>query len=193
MSSLLSAHAAGASAATKRTVTIRSAATFCGPSDNLGILIRPLSLGASMTERYRSIVDVHVILRREGQILLLRRAGNVYATGMLCLPSGHLEDGESILSAAVRETKEETGIALEPAALRLALSIHQRHPGTTHARIGFAFELVSWRGEPVNAEPGKCSELLWVDPALLPPDTVGYTAAIINAVERGTTFALNGW
>ena len=37
-----------------------------------------------MTERYRSIVDVHVILRREGQILLLRRAGNVYATGMLC-------------------------------------------------------------------------------------------------------------
>ena len=27
----------------------------------------------------------------------------------------------------------------------------------------------------------------------LPSDTVGYTAAIINAVERGTTFALNGW
>ena len=36
-----------------------------------------------MTGRYRSIVDVHVILRREGKILLLRRAGNVYATGML--------------------------------------------------------------------------------------------------------------
>jgi hypothetical protein len=29
--------------------------------------------------------------------------------------------------------------------------------------------------------------------ASLPPDTVDYTAAIINAVERGTTFALNGW
>ena len=38
-----------------------------------------------MTERYLSIVDVHVILRRKGTILLLRRAGNVYATGMLCL------------------------------------------------------------------------------------------------------------
>jgi 8-oxo-dGTP pyrophosphatase MutT (NUDIX family) len=68
-----------------------------------------------MTERYLSIVDVHMILRRKGKILLLRRAGNVYSTGMLCLPSGHLEDGESVLSAAVRETKEETGIALEPA------------------------------------------------------------------------------
>lgn len=146
-----------------------------------------------MTERYLSIVDVHVILRREGTILLPRRAGNVYATGMLCLPSGHLEDGESVLSAAVRETKEETGIALEPAALRLVLSIHERHPGTTHARIGLAFEPESWHGEPVNAEPGKCSEFLWADPACLPSDTVGYTAAIIDAVERGTIFALNGW
>jgi hypothetical protein len=36
-------------------------------------------------ERYASIVDVHVILRREGRILLLRRAGNVYASGQLCL------------------------------------------------------------------------------------------------------------
>lgn len=146
-----------------------------------------------MTERYRSIVDVHVILRREGKVLLLRRAGDVYATGMLCLPSGHLEEGESILAGAVRETQEETGIALAPERLPLALSIHERHQGTTHARIGFVFEPRTWDGEPVNAEPGKCSELVWADPACLPPDTVDYTAAIIGAVERGITFALNGW
>jgi hypothetical protein len=33
----------------------------------------------------------------------------------------------------------------------------------------------------------------WADPASLPPDTVGYTAAIITAVEAGLTFTLNGW
>jgi 8-oxo-dGTP pyrophosphatase MutT (NUDIX family) len=144
-------------------------------------------------ERFTSIIDVHVILRRTGRVLLLRRAGNVYASGQLCLPSGHLEAGENVLQAAVRETKEETGIALDPAAARNVLAIHQRHPGTAHTRIGFVFEPPRWTGEPVNAEPGKCSELVWADPEDLPADTVEYTAAIIRAVQSGVPFTLNGW
>jgi 8-oxo-dGTP diphosphatase len=150
-------------------------------------------LEASMPDRFTSVIDVHVILRRAGRILLLRRAGNVYASGQFCLPSGHLEEGEHILDAAVREAKEETGITLDPAAMSLALSIHQRNAASTHTRIGFAFEPSHWDGEPVIGEPAKCSQLLWADPSNLPPDTVEYTAAIIRAVERGTTFALNGW
>ena len=57
-------------------------------------------------QRYASIVDVHVILRRGGRVLPLRRAGDTYASGQLCLPSGHLGQGESIVQAAVRETLE---------------------------------------------------------------------------------------
>jgi 8-oxo-dGTP pyrophosphatase MutT (NUDIX family) len=76
-------------------------------------------------------------------------------------PSGHLEQGESIVAAAVRETLEETGIALDPQALRHAVSVHQRNPGG-HARVGFAFEPASWSGEPANTEPHKHSELVWV-------------------------------
>jgi 8-oxo-dGTP pyrophosphatase MutT (NUDIX family) len=144
-------------------------------------------------ERYASIVDVHVILRRGGRVLLLRRAGDTWASGQLCLPSGHLEQGESILDAAVRETREESGISLDPATLRLDLSIHHRNPETGHARIGFAFTPRTWSGEPVNAEPHKHSELVWASPARLPPDTVDYTAAVITAAEHGTRFTLNGW
>lgn len=143
-----------------------------------------------MGERFTSIVDAHVIPLRHGKILLLRRAGTVYASGQLCLPSGHLEDGENILQAAVRETREETGITLDPAVMRLVLSIHQRDPGTTHTRFGFVFEPDRWHGKPVNRE---CSALLWADPESLPPDTIEYTAAILRAVQRGATFALNGW
>lgn len=145
-----------------------------------------------MPDRFTSVVDVHVVLRRDGKILLLRRAGNVFATGQFCLPSGHLERGESILDAAVREAKEETGIVLDPAALRLSLSIHQRNPGG-HTRLGFVFEPRQWHGDPVNCEPAKCSELRWASPDSPPADTVAYTAAILRAISRGETFALNGW
>jgi 8-oxo-dGTP diphosphatase len=145
-------------------------------------------------ERYTSIVDVHMLLRRGGKILLLRRAGDTWASGQLCLPSGHVEDGENILQTVIRETEEECGLAFAPEALRLALSIHHRNPGTCHARIGFAFEPTGhWDGQPVNAEPHKHSELIWADPSDLPSDTVDYTAAIIKAAERGDNFALNGW
>ena len=144
-------------------------------------------------QRYASVVDVHVILRRGGRILLLRRAGDTYASGQLCLPSGHMEEGESVLAAAVRETLEETGITLNPGTLRHVLSIHQRNPGARHARIGFAFTPRTWDGEPVNTEPHKHSELVWVLPSALPPDTVDYAAAVITAVEHGLTFTLNGW
>jgi 8-oxo-dGTP pyrophosphatase MutT (NUDIX family) len=144
-------------------------------------------------DRFASVIDVHVILRRAGRVLLLRRAGDVYASGQLCLPSGHMEQGESICQAAVRETFEETGIILGHAALHHVLSIHQRNPGTAETRIGFAFTPSAWDGEPVNAEPHKHSELIWADPAALPADTAEYTAAVITAAERGLTFTLNGW
>lgn len=34
---------------------------------------------------------------------------------------------------------------------------------------------------------------IWADHARLPPDTVGYAAAVIIAAEHGLTFTLNGW
>jgi 8-oxo-dGTP diphosphatase len=108
-------------------------------------------------------------------------------------PSGHLEHGESICQAAVRETFEETGIMLGPATLRHVLSIHQRNRGTSDTRVGFAFAPSAWAGEPVNAEPHKHSELIWAAPAALPADTAEYTAAVITAAERGLSFTLNGW
>ena len=41
-----------------------------------------------MKHRYRSIIDVYVLLRRgDGQVLLLERANTGYADGQLC-PTG---------------------------------------------------------------------------------------------------------
>lgn len=146
-----------------------------------------------MGERFKCIIDAHVVLRRNGKVLLLRRAGDVFASGQLCLPSGHLEEGESILQAAAREAYEETGIKLDPETIRLVLTIHQRNPGTTQTRIGLVFQPDRWTGEPANAEPVKCSELVWADSPNPPADTVEYIAAILNAIHHKQPFTTNGW
>lgn len=141
-------------------------------------------------KRYRSIVDVHTILWRAGQLLLLRRAGNVYASGLFCLPSGHLEPGESVLSAAIRETREEVGV--DSIALRFAMVMHHVNSEGC-SRIGFFFAVQHWTGEPLICEDDKCSELRWADPRQLPADTAPYTAAAIGCVQRRVSFATDGW
>ena len=52
---------------------------------------------------------VNVAVIHEGKILLTRRED--FETWVL--PSGGIEDGESLAQAAIRETKEETGIDVE--------------------------------------------------------------------------------
>ncbi|PZS09138.1 MAG: DNA mismatch repair protein MutT [Solirubrobacterales bacterium] len=146
-----------------------------------------------VSDRYRSIVDIYVLLqRRDGMILLLERSGTGYADGQLCPPSGHLEEGESVVQGVIREAREETGVLIDPADLAFSHVIHHRNP-LGQARIGFFFTTTRWEGEPVNREPHKCAGLYWVDSARPPVNTVPYTAAALAAITRGASFSLDGW
>lgn len=141
--------------------------------------------------RHRSIVDLHLILRRpDGRILLMRRAGG-YGAGMLHLPSGHLESGESAVHGVIREAREEVGVVVDPSALQFVHAMHRAGEDGGVDRIGLFWETTRWSGEPYNAEPDKCTELLWVDE--LPEDTIGYPAAGISRAADGITFSLFGW
>lgn len=145
-----------------------------------------------MTERYRSIVDVYVLLRRDGKILLMERANTGYADGQLCPPSGHLEQDESVIDGAIREAHEEVGVQLDPDDLFCAHVVHHRNP-QGQARIGFFFVATRWRGEPDNREPHRCAGLLWADPDNLPVNTVPYTAGAVSKIRAGATFSIDGW
>lgn len=145
-----------------------------------------------MQQRYRSIVDVHVILERDGEILLLERQGTGYCDGMLHLPSGHLDEGEPVSHGAAREASEEVGIRIDPDDLRLATVVHHRQRADL-ARIGMFFATDQWDGEPYNAEPRKHGKLLWCEPAMLPTTTIDYPAAGIAAYLTGTPLTLHGW
>ncbi|WP_081748699.1 NUDIX domain-containing protein [Nocardiopsis sp. CNT312] len=141
---------------------------------------------------YTSVVDVHTILRRSGEIALLERRGTGYCDGMLHLPSGHLEEGEPAHAAAAREVHEEVGVRVDPGHLTLAAVVHHRQePG--HARIGLFFSATAWEGEPYNAESHKAAELVWADPRSLPSNTIAYPAEGIRAWLDGTGFVPHGW
>jgi 8-oxo-dGTP diphosphatase len=142
--------------------------------------------------RHRFPVDVLVLLIRQSRILLSQRSGEVYMAGSWCLPGGHVEAGEDVVSAAVREVKEETGISLERTRL-CCVSVTHHRPPHGDARVGFGFVADDWTGDPANQEPDRCARLDWFDPRRLPTPTMPYTEEIVRLYLTGARFSLHGW
>lgn len=141
----------------------------------------------------RHLIDVHLLLVREGRILLSKRRdpSPVY-DGRWHLPSGKLDADESVLTAAVREAHEEIGVVIDPADLRQVHVLHVQNCGP-EPRLGLFFEVLRWLGEPTNMEPAKCAGLSWFPLGDLPNDTIEYPAAGIRGYLEGRPFSLLGW
>jgi 8-oxo-dGTP diphosphatase len=141
---------------------------------------------------YRPHVGVHLILAEGRKVLLLRRANTGFADGWWSVPGGSLEHGETLPQAAAREALEEVGVTIGSADLSFAHLCHHADPDGL-ARVGVFFTARRWAGEPVNAEPHKCSEIAWHDLDDLPGDVVSYIRTGLDAHDHGTTFTLDGW
>lgn len=142
-------------------------------------------------ERFRMPCAVHVLLLRGGEVLLLRRANTGYQDGNFSTIAGHLDGGEEVLAAAVREAHEEAGITLDPAELRIVGVMHNR--GDDDEYIDFFVAAERWEGAIVNAEPHKCAELAWHSLDNLPPNTIPYVRRALENYQRGIWFASFGW
>lgn len=142
---------------------------------------------------HRHLIDVHVLLVRDDQVLLTRRRDTDPAfDGLWHLPSGKLDAGESVLGAAVREAGEEVGVIVAPQDLRHVHTLHVNGSGP-EPRLGLFFETRRWIGEPVNREPEKCSGVRWFQVGALPEAMIEYPAAGLKAYLAGDAFGLHGW
>src|SRR5208283_2241893 len=65
-------------------------------------------------QHYQAIVDVHLLLMRDGRVLLGRRANTGYGDGAYEPPSSRLAERETIVEAAIRVAAAQPGIALSP-------------------------------------------------------------------------------
>src|SRR2546429_4288338 len=103
-------------------------------------------------------VAVHVLLLRGDEVLLVRRCNTGFEDGKLSVVAGHVEPGESVTQAALRETSEEVGLALSPDRLRVVGVMHRK---SDDERVDFflAYRLDGSDAEPENREPEECSEL----------------------------------
>ncbi|WP_153161171.1 NUDIX domain-containing protein [Zoogloea sp. 1C4] len=132
---------------------------------------------------------VHVLLERDGLVLLMRRAGTGFFDGLYSLPGGHVEEGESLRTTAVREMREELGIELAESALSVVGVVHRRSDTN---RIDFFLRASVWQGEPVIAEPDRCDDLRWCAPDALPEATVPYIRDAL-AAGAGPWVQESGW
>ena len=106
-----------------------------------------------------------ILLNKKGKILIGKRKGFV---PKYSIPGGHLELGETFETGAIREIKEETGLAVKnPKVIAITNNLETyRETGKHHVSVVLLVE--DFQGEPQNMEPEKCEAWLWSNPQTLP-------------------------
>jgi len=82
-------------------------------------------------------VTVAAICERDGRFLIVEERSKSTGEIVLNQPAGHIEDGESVVQAVVREMQEETCCHFTPEAL-LGLYRLRTERGKTYIRYSFA-------------------------------------------------------
>jgi 8-oxo-dGTP diphosphatase len=108
------------------------------------------------------ILGVSIAVFRDGRVLLATRTKPPF-DGVFSLPGGHVEAGESLKSAALRELAEEVGVKARIVSFNRAVEMIERGP-----ELGRHYVVLSFVGTWVSGEarPGpEAGEVLWAQPS----------------------------
>ncbi|GAA4552395.1 hypothetical protein GCM10023175_46100 [Pseudonocardia xishanensis] len=130
----------------------------------------------------------YVILRRGDEVLLQLRRNTGFRDGFwACAAAGHVERGESVLTAAVREAREELGVGIDPADLEPLTTVHrtQGNGEPIDERVDFFFACRRWAGEPHRVEEEKSAAVQWFPLDALPDPVVPHELAVVEGLRGG--------
>ena len=136
---------------------------------------------------------IHVFFKKGNEILLSLRANTGYEDGKYSVVAGHVEAGESIIEAGIREAKEEAGVEITPFHFNIVGSMHRK---SDDERIDYFAVVENWTGEIKNCEENKCGGLDWHPIDNLPHNIIPYIKFAINktfACNVGLWYEEFGW
>ena len=101
-------------------------------------------------------VAVIFLIKKDGKFLFVKRGHTGKCDGYYMLPSGHVDEGESVFAACARELKEELDIVVKPQDMIFRMT----EPTKTHEH--FFFEVMHYEGTIKNNEPQKHDEVVFL-------------------------------
>ncbi|MBO5665142.1 MAG: NUDIX domain-containing protein, partial [Bacteroidaceae bacterium] len=126
---------------------------------------------------------IHIFFLDGDKVLLSLRENTGYEDGKYSVVAGHVEAGESIIEAGIREAKEEVGVSITPYHFRIVGSMHRK---SDDERIDYFAVVEHWSGEIKNCEENKCGGLHWYPISELPYNVIPYikTALTKTFIEK---------
>jgi ADP-ribose pyrophosphatase YjhB (NUDIX family) len=145
---------------------------------------------AGHSRHFQLIVDIHLLLVSNGDLLLGRRANTGYGDGAYEPPSGRLAERETLVEAAVRVAAAQMGVALDPAGVSLA---HVLHDVSGAGRMAFFLTADGWADEarPIPAEGGtrSYSDFGWYPLTDLPANMIDRARVAVRNYAAGARFS----
>lgn len=141
-------------------------------------------------ERFKCPIGVFLLLKKDDKLYLQLRK-NCSFEGMYGAIGGHVDGGETIAAAVIREAKEEVGIEISDKDLHVATICHSNAGGKEYMQFFFTCE--KWNGVVENKEPDKCEQIDLYDINNLPQNVVPYLKVAIEKINSGEIFFEDGF